>query len=153
MNWLIKELEGVHMQSYSGEPMNNLQKTKPCTKTLNALYWDYFSPPIDDDDFTVISRESEYADFITKTKTKTILIDKTSLLTIYPNPNNGLFNIKSANNMLFYSINNVFGKEIMFKKTNNKELSIDISKFSAGIYLLKLQMENGKIINKKILKR
>lgn len=145
MDWLEKELQGIHQQSVSGGEI----KGKRCKRRIRSTIAND-SPPIDDD-FTVEGFKMDDRKYITKTKT--ILIDKTSLLTIYPNPNNGLFNIKSANNMLFYSINNVFGKEIMFKKTNNKELSIDISKFSAGIYLLKLQMENGKIINKKILKR
>ena len=80
-------------------------------------------------------------------------MDRNSFLTIYPNPNNGLFNIQSSNNIRSYSIRNIFGNEIVLKKTNNQQLNIDISRFSTGIYLLELQMENGEIINKKILKK
>lgn len=84
---------------------------------------------------------------------ESIIMDRNSFLTIYPNPNNGLFNIQSSNNIRSYSIRNIFGNEIVLKKTNNQQLNIDISRFSTGIYLLELQMENGEIINKKILKK
>jgi len=84
---------------------------------------------------------------------ESIIMDRNSFLTIYPNPNNGLFNIQSSNNIRSYSVRNIFGNEIVLKKTNNQQLNIDISRFSTGIYFLELQMENGEIINKKILKK
>ena len=84
---------------------------------------------------------------------ESILKDKNSSLFIYPNPSNGLFKIQSPINILFYSVRNIYGSMVISNKTNNQQLTVDISRFPKGVYLLELQRENGEIIAKKILKQ
>jgi subtilisin family serine protease len=84
---------------------------------------------------------------------KSTKTDNNTVLSIYPNPNKGLFYIQSSKNIKFYSITDISGRQIIYKVTNNEDLSIDISKYPIGIYFLKVKIENGEIINKKILRR
>jgi subtilisin family serine protease len=84
---------------------------------------------------------------------KSIIIDRSSFLNIYPNPSNGLFNIQSSSKIISYTVKNSFGKQIMFEKSNNQKVNIDISRFPVGLYFLSLQIENGELITKKILKK
>jgi len=84
---------------------------------------------------------------------ESIIIDRSSFLNIYPNPSNGLFNIQSSSKIISYTVKNSFGKQIMFEKSNNQKVNIDISRFPVGLYFLSLQIENGELITKKILKK
>ena len=68
-------------------------------------------------------------------------------------PAGGLFKIQSPINILFYSVRNIYGSMVISNKTNNQQLTVDISRFPKGVYLLELQRENGEIIAKKILKQ
>ncbi len=73
-------------------------------------------------------------------------------LTIYPNPTNGVFFIKSdkvLNNVLLL-INDSKGKLILAQKLNSNNNKVDISGFSSGIYLIQLISKDNKIFNYKI---
>ncbi len=66
------------------------------------------------------------------------------LISIYPNPTNGILNIKTASIIDEIWIYDVLGK-IMYHNqvsTNNKLLQIDISKFKKGVYIIKMQEDN-----------
>ena len=76
-----------------------------------------------------------------------------TFLNIYPNPNDGLFHIESSSIIKYYTLTDIYGKEIIAKQPSKQALNVDISGFPTGIYFLKLQIENGETINKKILKK
>ena len=78
--------------------------------------------------------------------------DKNELesLRISPNPTFGKIFINNKNTIEKISIFNTLGKKILEINTDNKE--IDISTFSKGIYLLKIQFDNQKTINRKVIK-
>ena len=84
------------------------------------------------------------------TTTEGLIVNNT--VTIYPNPTDGLFNVQGANKFISYAIQNMLGEQIMFNEVNENNLTIDILKFTSGIYFLELETENGEIIRKKILK-
>ena len=70
---------------------------------------------------------------------------------MYPNPANGnkiFFNLKKDVNVNIY---NVLGKLITSEKVNTNNNSIDISNFSKGIYLLKIN-SGKRFITKKLIK-
>ena len=70
---------------------------------------------------------------------------------MYPNPANGnkiYFNLKKDVNVNIY---NVLGKLITSEKVNTNNNSIDISNFSKGIYLLKIN-SGKRFITKKLIK-
>jgi hypothetical protein len=73
---------------------------------------------------------------------------------IYPNPSNGVFNFK-LNHVLKSDINisisDIQGKVIANKFIDGKNLSeelIDLSEFSKGIYILKVQLESQFYLQK-----
>ncbi len=75
-------------------------------------------------------------------------IDLSDNISLYPNPTNGVVNIKSNgieykyNQVIVYDLN---GKEMM--KINNAT-SIDISTLSNGIYIFRISTDNGVAIKK-----
>lgn len=70
-------------------------------------------------------------------------------LEIYPNPSNGLFNLKTDNQNLKYKLINIHGQVLENGKIFNNEL--DFSVYSKGVYFLKLAVETGWIIKKVII--
>ena len=74
-------------------------------------------------------------------------------INIYPNPNNGNFFIKTnetdaVNEIKIY---NMQGKLLFTKNTITNNEEIQTSGFAQGIYIVNLEMENGFIINQKMV--
>ncbi len=71
-------------------------------------------------------------------------------LSVFPNPTNSIITIDSIKNSIhkvsIYDINGRF----LFRTSNS---TIDISDLPSSIYLLKIILDNGNIINKKIIKK
>ncbi len=74
----------------------------------------------------------------------------TNLFSIFPNPTNGILNIKSATSIAEITIYNNLG-QLLF--TSEKSNEVDISALSQGIYFVKIKDENGQTETKKILKK
>jgi hypothetical protein len=71
-------------------------------------------------------------------------------LSIFPNPTNSIITINSVKNSIFkVSIYDINGRFLF--QTNNS--TIDISDLPSSIYLLKIVLDNGNIINRKIVKK
>ncbi|GEM_PF-5176722 len=68
-------------------------------------------------------------------------------VSVYPNPSNGVFAISSTENLKKITAFDVLGKEISVNKTVNNQFSIEQS----GIYFLKIELENGTVLNKKVI--
>lgn len=69
---------------------------------------------------------------------------------VYPNPSNSYLNIKSNANVTIkrVALVDVTGKEI-FNQFNAK--AIDVSGFSKGLYILKIESQEGVVTSKKVL--
>jgi len=66
---------------------------------------------------------------------------------IYPNPTRDFINIDLKNNFKSkVQIFNVFGKEVFNKQFIQNFISIDISNFTKGIYILKINNKTTKLI-------
>lgn len=74
----------------------------------------------------------------------------TNLSSIYPNPTNGLLNIKSATPISKVTIYNNLG-QLLF--SSEKIDQIDISTLNEGIYFIKVSDENGQTQTKKVVKK
>jgi hypothetical protein len=77
-------------------------------------------------------------------------------LEIFPNPSNGIFNVKVYNNQSIesmVSITELSGKELMnFKIENNKtDFKIDLTNQNRGIYILNISNNEGVIVKKILL--
>ncbi|WP_161555212.1 T9SS type A sorting domain-containing protein [Dokdonia sinensis] len=79
-------------------------------------------------------------------------------LRIFPNPSNGIFNLqwRSAGNSLVTEINvyDITGKRVLSSKVTDGSLSsaVDLSSVSAGIYLLKMQIEGVEVTKKLVVR-
>lgn len=85
-------------------------------------------------------------------RTKVLSIEKNELdiLNISPNPTSDKIFINSNKTILKTSMYNTLGKKVLEFNTYQKE--INISHFSKGIYLLKIQFDDKKTVNRKIIK-
>jgi mannan endo-1,4-beta-mannosidase len=73
--------------------------------------------------------------------------DTKNNISIYPNPSNGVFAIETTETIYSIKAFDVLGKQIPVKTTSNKQFLIEKS----GIYFLKVELENGAILNSKIV--
>jgi len=79
-------------------------------------------------------------------------------LQVYPNPSTGIFNVEFPNNSdskeYIIKIYNVLGSVVYERKIDGRQIvknQIDISNKSKGIYILSIESEKVKTINKRIL--
>lgn len=99
------------------------------------------------------------AGFIMKTTnggtTGITAIDWLYPVSIYPNPSNGLFEIKIDNhlatNEIDLAIYDLFGKRLMQFKTKNQNSEIDLRNEADGVYLVKMHIGQA-ILTRKIVK-
>jgi hypothetical protein len=68
---------------------------------------------------------------------------------VYPNPTNDILNITNPHQISTYQIYQLDGKLI----TQDNNFPIYISKFTNGVYFLKITTKNNQIINRKIIKQ
>lgn len=74
-------------------------------------------------------------------------------ISIYPNPSNGIFNIKMKSISDFrYDVLDITGKSIMSRMNiNDNSFKVDLSNYSKGIYFFKLYSGEGAITKKLIV--
>lgn len=68
---------------------------------------------------------------------------------IYPNPTKGLVNIKGDSKIKSAEITNTVG-QILSTKSGNQQ--VDLTSYPKGVYFVKINLENGKQITKKVIK-
>ena len=69
---------------------------------------------------------------------------------IYPNPNDGIFKVKSQSKISTVEIINILGTVVFSQKINADTATIDLTKESGGIYIVKVISDQGSI-NQKII--
>jgi hypothetical protein len=72
-------------------------------------------------------------------------------LSVYPNPTKDNIKIVSEKPINQVAIFNLFGQSIFTKKYDSENITIDVSSYAKGVYILKISSENSSII-KKIIK-
>jgi hypothetical protein len=70
---------------------------------------------------------------------------------LFPNPAESIITIESADNGIL-SVYDISGRKIIEKKKDNKQVTIDIQNFSAGVYILKFQNNEGRVGVKRVVK-
>jgi len=71
---------------------------------------------------------------------------------VYPNPNNGIFNISAASNeKQEIEVQNVLGQVVYNQALNNGNTQIDLSNYDKGVYTISVTNENGLSSSKKII--
>jgi|GEM_PF-581177 len=70
-------------------------------------------------------------------------------VTLYPNPTTGILNIRSSGQIRQVEVFNLNGQSLMNAKTD----SINLSVLPAGTYLVKVMLENGGTVIRKVIKK
>ena len=65
---------------------------------------------------------------------------------VYPNPTNGMLNIEGQGTM-HISVSNLMGQKLM-ETTANGNATLDMSRFDSGMYLIRIETENGVFVQK-----
>ncbi len=71
---------------------------------------------------------------------------------VYPNPTSTRINLKTRQNSANYQLFDINGNILLQQKIQQRNTSIDLSKFHAGIYFLRIQNESGEVHIKKVIK-
>ena len=76
-----------------------------------------------------------------------------SNVAIYPNPNNGLFNITTKNNTHIKQVKvmDVLGKVILNNIYNATDVAIDLTTMNKGLYMVMIEDENGITATNKVV--
>jgi len=69
---------------------------------------------------------------------------------VYPNPSNGVINLKSSAKILKIKLIDTFGR-IVYEDLNFNNQPISISEFPSGIYVLRAETSDSKYITEKII--
>ncbi|MFT6167842.1 MAG: hypothetical protein ACJASF_002552 [Vicingaceae bacterium] len=78
------------------------------------------------------------------------------MVKVYPNPANGIVTFESEVGIETVEVYDLRGKLLQnsFKLLNSRSVTeVDLTNFNSGIYFLKLMMENGEGVTKKIIKQ
>lgn len=75
---------------------------------------------------------------------------KNETVSIYPNPVKGILNVKTASKIKTHKVYNLSGQIVNAKLISDK--TVDFSRLEKGIYVVEIQLENGKKITQKIIK-
>lgn len=76
-------------------------------------------------------------------------LNKVNGLTIYPNPNNGLFEIKNSDSKAMnVEIYNVIGTKVFSQHSDNGTLNVNLSNQSSGVYLVKVTIDGVTSVSK-----
>ncbi|MBM7417990.1 MULTISPECIES: T9SS type A sorting domain-containing protein [Chryseobacterium] len=68
---------------------------------------------------------------------------------VYPNPTNGILNIKTDSEVNVVKVTNVVGQRLKIQYSNNQ---INMQGLPSGVYIVELVLKNGQKISKKIIK-
>lgn len=70
---------------------------------------------------------------------------------LYPNPTNGLLQIKTEQEIISIEVLDVFGRRMLYSENNQTE--INISNFTNGIYFVRMRDSKGNFVVKKIVRQ
>ena len=73
-----------------------------------------------------------------------------SILSIYPNPSSGTFNLKNIENVRLIEVTDILGKSILSKENSLSNTDITIDE-KVGVYYLELTFSNGKKVIRKVV--
>jgi uncharacterized delta-60 repeat protein len=72
-------------------------------------------------------------------------------INLYPNPSNGIFSIETNQNVTFLKAFDVLGNEVDLHEINKN--SFMISNSNSEVVLIQFHLENGQIVNQKLIKK
>ncbi len=132
------EIEYAYVTSFDSSQMNNnlisVAKLKTDMQNLNAFYNQVNKPNCLQSITVGVTEVLRQNDF-----------------TLYPNPAKSLITLQSTIEgpvKIDYEIVDVLGKTVMQNQNNNNTFSVTISDLNAGIYFIRLKMNNSLVVKK-----
>lgn len=90
----------------------------------------------------------------TQQSTTNTLFTEELFVNLYPNPTSDIVNIESNQEIIGWEIASNTGKTLQSEKVNKlKKFQVNFSYLNAGIYYIKIYLEDGKVDYKKMFKR
>lgn len=86
------------------------------------------------------------------TEIATPAVENGTSIVVYPNPTTNFVNIGNLNLNSTVKIYNMTGQQVFNGKANSDVMSVDMSRYSNGIYMLQV-VSNGKSLKSKIIKK
>lgn len=83
----------------------------------------------------------------------TVEIDGKTSLKYYPNPVKNIFNVSANQNILSLDFYNLAGQNVLNKKFDSKEVSINLSSLTAGNYIARVNYKDGSSKTIKVIKQ
>ncbi|MFT6167039.1 MAG: hypothetical protein ACJASF_001735 [Vicingaceae bacterium] len=68
---------------------------------------------------------------------------------VHPNPSTGIFTLEHSVSIQTFEVYNVNGQKVQIELVNNQ---LDLSEQPKGIYLLRVLLESGEVVSKKLMK-
>tara|TARA_R110002049_G_scaffold254642_1_gene430116 strand:+ start:1755 stop:3248 length:1494 start_codon:yes stop_codon:yes gene_type:complete len=94
-------------------------------------------------------------DLVTSVRENPSLAEKATIA-VFPNPSNGYFTISSDEKVMAFSVIDLLGEEVISQPSvitnSNESLAVILSNHKDGIYFLRLTLEDGSLISKKLIK-
>jgi uncharacterized repeat protein (TIGR01451 family) len=107
------------------------------------IYFDYNTP-------IVTNTAKSY--FMTTTEINDIS-DKLGVMSLVPNPTNGILTITSRYDFDKIELLNITGQVLLSEQVNSKEHQLQLQNFAEGIYFVKTSYKDGRSITQKVIKQ
>lgn len=131
------------------ETLHGLNSTNATDGILTTIDGKYTNVEVYLNEIVKIVTDAQYFDTFTGVDS----YEKDIAFTMYPNPlRNGNLNIKSTERIKIVDIFTLNGTKITQKSFNESNVSITLNELKSGVYLVKVKLENGKIISKILTK-
>lgn len=83
----------------------------------------------------------------------TVEIDGKTSVKYYPNPVKNIFNVSGNQSIASLDFYNLAGQNVLSQKFDNKEISIDLSRLTAGNYIARVNYKDGSSKTIKVVKQ
>jgi hypothetical protein len=109
--------------------------------------------PYDEERIVITGTFNEYNGMLTSRIARVYVKNPSTdlKLSVFPNPGNGLYNVKSNTSIQSITVHDYLGREINRYLPNDKKTILDLSSESAGVYFIKIGTDRGsktvKVIN------
>ena len=77
---------------------------------------------------------------------------ETVTVNVYPNPASDVLNIESSSRISEIQVINLVGQTVKIQAADSRNIRMNVSDLKAGVYNLKLKVENGYVNQKIVVK-
>jgi hypothetical protein len=95
-------------------------------------------------------KQTDFDAKVSYSKIEAVNFNENKNISVYPNPNTGIFNIQGLNAEAEISVQNPLGQVVLIKKVSSNSSEIDLSNQPSGVYFLKVS-EGDTSVNTKII--